>query len=105
LLGQRQLPQPGYRPRNHDRTVPVKDGRNKIMTNKVFITGVAGFLGSHLADAFLKLGWEVGGIDSLTGGHLENIPEGVVFRKAECNNRHEYIDMLENVSLVYHCAA
>jgi UDP-glucose 4-epimerase len=46
---------------------------------QVTITGVAGFLGSHLADLFLAEGWKVKGIDSLIGGYLSNVPEGVDF--------------------------
>lgn len=34
---------------------------------KIFITGVAGFLGSHLADRMLELGYDVVGIDNLVG--------------------------------------
>jgi UDP-glucose 4-epimerase len=46
---------------------------------KVLITGVAGFLGSHLADKFLERGDEVVGIDNLIGGYPENVPSGVEF--------------------------
>jgi UDP-glucose 4-epimerase len=46
---------------------------------KVVITGVAGFLGSHLADKFLAEGYEVVGIDNLLGGYLENVSPGVDF--------------------------
>ena len=35
---------------------------------KIFITGIAGFLGSHLADRFIELGHEVIGNDTLIGG-------------------------------------
>ena len=35
---------------------------------RVFISGVAGFLGSHLADRMLELGHEVVGCDNLLGG-------------------------------------
>lgn len=46
---------------------------------RILVTGVAGFLGSHLADRFLSLGHEVVGIDSFIGGYKENIPSGVEF--------------------------
>ncbi len=40
---------------------------------RVLITGVAGFLGSHLADRFLAEGYEVVGLDNLVTGAPENI--------------------------------
>lgn len=46
---------------------------------QVTITGVAGFLGSHLADAFIARGWDVKGVDNLIGGYHHNIPEAVDF--------------------------
>ena len=42
---------------------------------KIFISGIAGFLGSHLADQFISDGHEVVGCDSLIGGELDNVPE------------------------------
>ena len=45
----------------------------------VVITGVAGFLGSHLADKFLAEGYRVVGVDNLLGGYYDNVPEGVEF--------------------------
>lgn len=40
---------------------------------RVLITGGAGFIGSHLADAYLKRGDEVDVIDDLSTGRIENI--------------------------------
>ena len=40
---------------------------------RVLITGVAGFLGSHLADRFLAEGYYVVGMDNLLTGSLKNI--------------------------------
>lgn len=40
---------------------------------KVLITGVAGFLGSHLADAYLREGANVIGVDNLSTSNGENI--------------------------------
>lgn len=43
------------------------------MSQRVLITGAAGFLGSHLCDRFLKEGHEVIGMDNLLTGSLRNI--------------------------------
>ena len=40
---------------------------------KVLITGIAGFIGSHLADVFLERGFKVIGIDNFITGLKENI--------------------------------
>lgn len=40
---------------------------------KILITGAAGFLGSHLADRFLKEGYHVIAMDNLSTGSIENI--------------------------------
>lgn len=46
---------------------------------KVLITGVAGFIASHVARRFLAEGYSVIGVDDLSGGIRENIPDGVKF--------------------------
>ncbi len=42
---------------------------------KILITGVAGFLGSHLAEKLANQGNEVLGIDNMQGGYLDNVPK------------------------------
>lgn len=71
---------------------------------KVFITGIAGFLGSHIAERFRDLGWEVTGIDSLVGGHPSNVPDGVEFTIADCLDREAYAKHLSGTDVIYHCA-
>ena len=44
---------------------------------KIFITGIAGFIGSHLAKRMLNLGHEVSGNDNLIGGEKSNLPEKI----------------------------
>lgn len=70
-----------------------------------FITGVAGFLGSHLADALLARGDRVIGIDNLIGGYLDNIPAGVEFHQLDCIDRAALLPLLQGVDVVYHCAS
>jgi UDP-glucose 4-epimerase len=72
---------------------------------RVFITGVAGFLGSHLADLFLREGHSVAGNDSLLGGSIENVPSGVMFAEIDCRNLHQHTELLAGADVVYHCAA
>ena len=46
---------------------------------KVFITGIAGFLGSHLAQRMSEAGWTVAGNDNLLGADKSNLHEFVEF--------------------------
>ena len=45
----------------------------------VLVTGAAGFIGSHVAEHCLKLGFKVLATDDLSGGFLENVPAGCEF--------------------------
>lgn len=58
---------------------------------RVLVTGGAGFIGSHVADAYLAAGDEVWIVDDLSSGELHNVPEGARFvevdiRDAEIRN-------------------
>ena len=75
------------------------------MSKTIFITGVAGFLGSHLADRFIAEGYTVKGNDNLIGGYLDNVPEKCEFHQVDCNDFATLKDLLEGVDIVYHCAA
>ena len=71
---------------------------------KVLITGVAGFMGSHLADAFLAKGYDVVGIDNLLGGYEENVPSGVDFHNIDLDNLELIQPLFEDVDIVVHTA-
>ena len=72
---------------------------------KVFISGIAGFLGSHLADSFLKDGHKVVGCDSLIGGELDNVPAEAEFYQYDCCYRNSMLKITQGCDLVYHTAA
>lgn len=71
---------------------------------KIFITGVAGFVGSYLADRWLKDGHKVIGVDNLLGGYEDNVPKEVEFYKFDCIERDRLVALLQDVDVVYHCA-
>jgi len=72
---------------------------------KIFITGVAGFLGSHLAERMIALGHDVVGVDSLIGGELVNVPPDVQFYQYDCRDFNAMQKVMKGCELVYHCAA
>tara|TARA_B110001452_G_scaffold261273_1_gene259872 strand:+ start:228 stop:1241 length:1014 start_codon:yes stop_codon:yes gene_type:complete len=72
---------------------------------KILITGVAGFLGSHLADKLIALGHNIVGIDNMIGGYEDNIPKGIEFHKIDCCNFKKVQEIMKGVTIVYHCAA
>jgi UDP-glucose 4-epimerase len=53
------------------------------VTGRVLVTGGAGFIGSHIAEAYLRGGWEVVTLDDLSRGHERNVPAGVRLVRAD----------------------
>lgn len=70
----------------------------------ILITGVAGFLGSYIAEAFIKLNYNVIGIDNLIGGDILNIPDKVKFYKMDLNNFNSIQSLFNDVDIVIHAA-
>ena len=70
---------------------------------RVLITGVAGFIGSHLAERLLAEGHEVFGLDNLSTGSVTNVPFEVEFTEGDVAD----IDAmyLPPVDVIYHLAA
>ncbi len=49
------------------------------MNSQVLVTGAAGFIGSHVCRHLLLQGYQVVGLDDLSGGFLDHVPAGVQF--------------------------
>jgi UDP-glucose 4-epimerase len=74
---------------------------------KILVTGVAGFMGSHLAEYLAREGHEVYGIDNLSIGVEENIPANISFTKIDMRHIEKMHALIEEIKpeLVYHAAA
>lgn len=77
--------------------------KNKKQT--VFISGIAGFLGSHLAEYMIAEGHKVVGCDSLIGGYLDNVPPEADFYQYDCNFHNSMVKITKGVDTVFHAAA
>lgn len=73
---------------------------------RVLITGVAGLLGSRLADHLVSHNIEVIGIDNLSGGYIENVNPKVIFYNMDLQDT-KLRDIFEQhkPTFVYHFAA
>lgn len=76
------------------------------MSKTICITGGAGFIGSHLADAFLADGHRVIILDDFSSGREENVPEGAELHRLDIRSP-EAAEVVANseADTLYHQAA
>jgi dTDP-L-rhamnose 4-epimerase len=77
---------------------------------RVLITGGAGFIGSHLADRFLREGFQVRILDSLDAkvhphGRPRYLPAAAEFMQGDVTDRNVLLAALQGVDVVSHQAA
>jgi UDP-glucose 4-epimerase len=77
---------------------------------KAFITGGAGFIGSHLAERLLEDGHEVAILDNLSTGSIDNVAHlkgrsGFSYTIDSVTNESLLAEMIDRCDVVYHLAA
>src|SRR6188768_3604462 len=78
-----------------------------VNVTRVLVTGGAGFIGSHVAEALLGRGHQVTVLDDLSGGFTDNIPSGAAFVHGSVTDA-PLVDRLfdeRRFEYVYHLAA
>lgn len=82
---------------------PESEGASR----SVLVTGGAGFVGSHLAQALLRQGYAVHVLDNLSTGATSNLPAGVTFHHADLRNDDDVKAVFEcnRFGAIVHCAA
>ena len=71
---------------------------------RILITGIAGFIGSNLAERLLNEGYYVVGIDNLSQGVIEQVPPGVEFHELDIRSD-DIHPFFWKIDTVFHLAA
>lgn len=72
---------------------------------RILITGGAGFIGSHLAQALLQRGCHVRILDDLSNGKRENCPQGAEFLQGSITDPIAVDQAMQGMHAVFHLAA
>ncbi len=80
------------------------------MSKKILVTGCAGFIGSHLCEKLISLGYHVVGIDNFSTGKKKFIEslignKNFELKKLDLLNEQKLYRYFKNVKLVFHLAA
>jgi UDP-glucose 4-epimerase len=73
--------------------------------SRILVTGGAGYIGTHLVNQLLILGFAVNVLDDLSNANHANVPKGVVFFKGSLLNEDLVAQSLQGVDTVIHLAA
>lgn len=82
----------------------------KGVKDRIFITGVAGFIGSNLARALLSKGYKIIGLDNLSQGFKRNMRpllenKNFKFIKEDVRNKNAMDKLAKGVDIIVHLAA
>jgi len=78
------------------------------MVETVLVTGGAGFIGSHLVDELLNLGYKVKVVDNLSTGNMDNlahVKDKIIFKKIDIRDFKLFKRCCNKVDYILHQAA
>ena len=82
-------------------------GNKQIMKKKILITGVAGFFGSNISRHLIPKGFEIVGIDNLSGGYIHNLIDEIKFYNYDITDAQNVDNIIktEKPEYILHLAA
>ena len=72
--------------------------------SKIFITGITGFIGSHLSRRYISTNHSIAGCDNLIGGYLDNIDEEADFHQFDCSFLNGMNNLTKGYDYIFHTA-
>jgi len=72
---------------------------------KIFVTGIAGFIGSSLAKHLLTLGHYVKGIDNYSTGNPKNLDKSIECKDGDIRDSNILKELLNDYDIIIHLAA
>ena len=72
---------------------------------KIIVTGGAGFIGSHIADALINEGYEVHIVDNLCAGKKENVNPKAILHVVDIRDKEALMPIFKDAKYVFHEAA
>jgi UDP-glucose 4-epimerase len=91
---------------SHRQAGGLDDGGSAGAMRSVLVTGGAGFIGSHIVDRLLDLGWEVSVFDNLTTGDAANLAPAAKLFEGDLRSDADLAAVFRRrYDAVVHCAA
>lgn len=77
------------------------------MSDTVLVTGAAGFIGSHVVDELIQLGYRVIAMDDLSGGYQDNVNPAAIWEQGSVTDHQKVNAIFETYrpKYIYHLAA
>src|SRR2546426_5940524 len=95
-----RFPKPG----NSATQQPSNHCNVAAMSKHVLVTGGAGFIGSHLVDAYLERGWRVTVIDDLSTGDRRNLDPRAEFHQLDVRKALDIVRKVKPDVINHHAA-